>query len=88
MGLATLIAAAQSEYPKVEISADYSYVNINPQIISSQNASGGGGAFVYNFSSLFGIKADFQGYAAGTGISTYLKNQYGYTGAASGNGFT
>jgi len=44
--------------------------------------------FVYNFSSLFGIKADFQGYAAGTGISTYLKNQYGYTGAASGNGFT
>jgi len=44
VGLATLIAAAQSEYPKVEISADYSYVNINPQIISSQNANGGGGA--------------------------------------------
>ena len=88
MGLATLIAAAQSEYPKVEISADYSYVNINPQIISSQNANGGGGAFVYNFSPLFGLKADFQGYAAGTGISTYLKDHYGYAGSASGNGFT
>ena len=88
LGLVTLMAAAQSEFPKVEVSADYSYVSLHPQIITSQNANGGGGAFVYNFSSLFGIKADFQGYAAGTGISTYLKNHYGYAGAASGNGFT
>ena len=88
LALATLIAAAQSEYPKVELSGDYSYVSLHPQILTSQNANGGGGAFVYNFSSLFGIKADFQGYAAGTGLSTYLKNNYGYAGSASGNGFT
>lgn len=88
VGLVTLMAAAQSEFPKVELSADYSYVNLNPQIISSQNANGGGGAFVYNFSPLFGIKADFQEYAASTGISTYLKDKYGYAGAVSGNGFS
>jgi len=88
VGLVTLMAAAQSEFPKVELSADYSYVNINPQIVSSQNANGGGGAFVYNFSPLFGIKADFQGYASSTGISTYLKNKYGYAGSVSGNAFT
>ena len=88
LGLATLLAVAQSEYPKVELSGDYSYVSIHPQVISSQNANGGGGAFVYNFSSLFGIKGDFQGYAAGTGISTYLKDKYGFAGSASGNLFT
>lgn len=87
--LVTLVAAAQSgEFPKVELSGDYSYVSLHPQILTSQNANGGGGAFVYNVTSLFGIKADFQGYAAGTGISTYLKDHYGYAGSASGNGFT
>ena len=45
VGLAMLVAAAQTEYPKVEISAGYSYVNINPQVISSQNFSGGGERF-------------------------------------------
>jgi hypothetical protein len=83
-----MAAAAQSEFPKVELSGDYSYVSLHPQILTSQNANGGGGAFVYNFSPLFGLKADFQGYAAGTGISTYLRNTYGYAGSASGNGFT
>ncbi|HTV64620.1 MAG TPA: hypothetical protein VMD98_03395 [Bryocella sp.] len=86
--LLTMVAAAQSEFPKVELSGDYSYVSLHPQILTSQNANGGGGAFVYNFSSLFGLKADFQGYAAGTGISTYLKDHYDYAGSASGNGFT
>ena len=33
--LVTLMAAAQSEFPQVELSADYSYVNINPKMISS-----------------------------------------------------
>lgn len=88
VALVALMAAAQSEYPKVELSGDYSYISLHPQILSSQNANGGGGAFVYNFSPLFGLKADFQGYAAGTGISTYLKDKYGYAGSASGNGFT
>jgi len=88
VALVTMAAAAQSEFPKVELSGDYSYVSLHPQILTSQNANGGGGAFVYNFSPLFGLKADFQGYAAGTGISTYLRNTYGYAGSASGNGFT
>ncbi len=88
VGLATLMATAQSEFPKVEVSADYSYVNLNPQIVSSQNFNGGGGAFVYNFSSLFGLKADFQGYAGGTGWTKYLRDNYGFAGSASGNAFT
>lgn len=88
VGLVSLVAAAQTEYPKVELAGGYSYVNINPQVVSSQNANGGGGAFVYNVSSIFGIKADFMGYASSTGISQYLKNKYGYTGSASGNAFT
>lgn len=87
--LVTLVAAAQSEFPKVEVSADYSYVSLHPQVITSQNFNGGGGAFVYNFSSIFGIKADFQGYAGGTGWTDYLKNHgYPVTGSASGNAFT
>lgn len=86
--LVTVVAAAQSEFPKVEVSAGYSYVSLHPQIISSQNFNGGGGAFVYNFTSLFGIKADFMGYGGGTGWTTYLKNHYGYTGSASANAFT
>jgi hypothetical protein len=83
------IAAFSQEYPKVEFAGGYSYVNINPQVISSQNFNGGGGAFVYNFSSLFGIKADFDGYTGGTGWTNYLKNHgYPVTGAANGNAFT
>lgn len=68
VGLAALVASAQSEYPKVELVGGYSYVNLNPQFVSSQNLNGGGGAFVYNFTSIFGIKADFQGYTGGTGL--------------------
>ena len=86
--LATLVAAAQTEYPKVEVAGGYSYVNLNPQVASSQNFNGGGGAFVYNFSPIFGIKADFMGYTGGTGWSNYL-TQHGY-GAVnfSANAFT
>ncbi len=88
VALVAMAAAAQSEFPKVEVSGDYSYVSLHPQIITSQNLNGGGGAFVYNFTSLFGVKADFQGYAGSTGISTYLRNNYDYAGSVSGNAFT
>ncbi|MGA7462349.1 MAG: outer membrane beta-barrel protein [Candidatus Korobacteraceae bacterium] len=88
MALVTLGAAAQTEYPKVELAGGYSYVNLNPQIASSQNFNGGGGAFVYNFSSIFGIKADFMGYTGGTGWNNYLR-QHGYGDVnISGNAFT
>lgn len=35
--LITLVAAAQSEFPKAELAGGYSYVNLNPQIATSQN---------------------------------------------------
>ena len=87
--LAAVFSVGQ-DYPKIELAGGYSYVNFHPSLakITSQNFNGGGGAFVYNFSPIFGLKADFQGYAVGTGWSTYLKNNYGYAGSASGNAFT
>ncbi len=88
VALVTLAAAAQTEYPKVELAGGYSYVNLNPQIASSQNFNGGGGAFVYNFSSIFGIKADFMGYTGGTGWNNFLREKgYGSVNV-SGNAFT
>ena len=86
----TAVASLAQDFPKVELAGGYSYVNFHPSLanITSQNFNGGGGAFVYNFTPIFGIKADFEGYAVGTGWSTYLKNNYGYAGSASGNAFT
>ena len=88
--LAAVFSVAQTDFPKVELAGGYSYVNFHPSLaqITSQNFNGGGGAFVYNFSSIFGVKADFEGYAVGTGWSKYLKDNYGYAGSASGNAFT
>lgn len=86
--LITVAATAQSQYPTVELAGGYSYVNLNPQIFSSQNLNGGGGAFVYNFSPIFGLKADLMGYGGGTGWTTWLR-EHGYGAAsASGNAFT
>jgi opacity protein-like surface antigen len=88
--LAAALSVAQTDYPKIELAGGYSYVNFHPSYagITSQNFNGGGGAFVYNFSSIFGLKADFEGYAVGTGWTKYLKDNYGYAGSASGNAFT
>ena len=83
--LLTLVARAQGDYPKVELAGG----NINPQVITGQNFNGGGGAFVYNFSSIFGLKADFMGYGGGTGWTRWLQTHgYNLTGSASGNAFT
>ncbi len=84
--LATAFSMAQ-EFPKVELTGGYSYVNLHPNLapLTSQNMNGGGGAFVYNVSPLFGIKADFMGYAVGTGWTKQLQHD-GYTGAASASG--
>lgn len=88
--LVTVMSVAQDEFPKVELTGGYSYLNFHPSsaLITSQNFNGGGGAFVYNFSPIFGVKADFMGYAVGTGWTKDL-TKLGYTGAsASGNAFT
>jgi Outer membrane protein beta-barrel domain len=66
--LFTLGAAAQ-DYPKFEVPVGFSFVNVHPEqaALTSFNVFGGGGGFVYNFSPLIGIKADFMGYTQGTG---------------------
>ncbi|HVP50433.1 MAG TPA: outer membrane beta-barrel protein [Candidatus Bathyarchaeia archaeon] len=88
--MCTMTAFAQ-DVPKFEVAGGYSYVNFHPGLsqITSQNFNGGGGAFVYNITPLIGIKADFMGYAVGTGWTKKLIDAgYPVTGSASGNMFT
>jgi len=82
------IASFGQEYPKVEVPVGFSFVNVHPQVagISSFNVFGGGGGFVYNFSPLFGVKADFQGYTQSSGQKFYQDGQF--LGSVSGNLFT
>jgi hypothetical protein len=91
MLLALSAGAHAQEYPKIELAGGYSLINFHPglAVITSQNFNGGGGAAVYNITPLIGIKADFMGYAVGTGWTTKLINAgYPVTGSASGNLFT
>jgi opacity protein-like surface antigen len=73
--------------PKAEIAFGYSFINVHPEFpqISSYNINGGGAAFVYNVTPLFGIKAEFMDYTGGGGAQL---RKYGYTGNVSGNLFT
>ena len=88
MFLLSMTAFAQSEYPKFEVPIGFSFVNVHPNTpeITSFNVFGGGGAFVYNFSSLVGIKADFMGYTQGSGQKLYQDGTL--LGNVSGNVFT
>lgn len=81
-------ALAQDEYPKFEVPVGFSFVNVHPNTaqLTSFNVFGGGGGFVYNFSSLVGIKADFFGYTQGTGQKVYQDGEL--VGNVSGNLFT
>src|SRR5215831_1165207 len=91
MLLALSVTVIAQDIPKIELTGGYSYVNFHPGTsqITSQNFNGGGGAFVYNLTNLIGIKADFQGYAVGTGWTKKLIDAgYPVTGSASGNMFT
>jgi hypothetical protein len=86
---ACMIAVAQ-EYPKIEVPVGFSFVNVHPNLspITSFNVFGGGGGFVYNFSSILGVKADFNGYTQGSGLRSKLIGA-GYTvGNLQGNVFT
>jgi hypothetical protein len=80
------VSAAQ-DYPKAEVSFGYSFINVHPNFpqITSYNLNGGGAAFVYNFTPLFGIKAEFMDYTGGGGAQL---RALGYTGNVSGNLFT
>jgi opacity protein-like surface antigen len=87
--LLSMTAFAQ-DYPKIEVPVGFSFVNVHPDItpITSFNVFGGGGGFVYNFSPIIGIKADFEGYTQGSGLKDKLTSA-GYTvGNLQGNVFT
>jgi len=75
------VAALGQEFPAFELAAGYSFVNVHPNLapITSFNVNGGGAAFVYNFTSLIGIKVDFMAYDAGSTVMT--------CGAVAGNCF-
>jgi hypothetical protein len=84
----SMLVIAQDEYPKVEVPVGFSFINVHPNqaALTSFNVFGGGGGFVYNFSSLFGVKADFMGYTQGTGQKLSQDGQF--VGNVSGNLFT
>ena len=70
------LAAWSQEFPKAEIAIDYSYLHfqaidyktLNFDFGRAYNLNGGGGSLVYNFTRMFGFKADLQGYASKTQI--------------------
>jgi len=94
------LSAWSQENPKAEVSIDYSYVHYQAVDYEFPNfdfgrafsLNGGGGSFVYNFSHMFGFKAEFLGYDSGT--STVILppgNPFfpaGASGRVSGNLFT
>jgi opacity protein-like surface antigen len=68
------LAAWSQNYPKVEISINYSHVHFaaidfrtkHSEFYRAYNLNGGGGSVVFDFGRLFGLKAEFQGYASQT----------------------
>ena len=77
----------QSSAPKGEIAFGYSFINVHPDLppITSYNINGGVASFVYNFSPLWGIKAEFGDYVGNGGAQ--LKAA-GFNGNVSGNFFS
>jgi len=68
LGLALAFGGSALAQDKAEVSVDYSYSRFNPSssLADDQNLNGGGGSFAYYWKDLFGVKADFQGYASTT----------------------
>lgn len=64
LAVAALPAAAQ-DVPKVDISAGYSYLRVNPAdpTVSSFNSMGASGSFAWNLNNKVGIVADVGGYS-------------------------
>ena len=85
--LVTGLGCAQ-DFPKAEITADYSYFRANPGLPSyfnSQNLNGGGGDVTFFLKPMFGFKADLQGYGSYTQCT---KPGAPVAGCAQGNLFT
>ena len=69
LGIVLLFGAGAyaQDYPKVEVTADYSYIHANPQnnnIIGTFSLNGGGGSGAFYFSKYIGIEAEFEGYGS------------------------
>ena len=68
------LAAWSQDFPKAEIALDYSYMHfqaidyksLNYEFGRAYNLDGGGASFVYNFTRMFGFKAELQGYGSET----------------------
>jgi hypothetical protein len=62
--------AFAQDHPKIEVSANYSYMRFNPHnnlpALSAFSANGGGEAFSYFLTDMIGIKAEFAGYGGTT----------------------
>ena len=60
--------AQNSDSKQAEVSLDYSFASVYPvsNIANRHSLNGGGGTFAYFWKDLFGVKADFQGYASNT----------------------
>jgi outer membrane protein OmpA-like peptidoglycan-associated protein len=59
--------AVAQDYPKVELTIDYSYIHANPQnnnIIGTFSLNGGGGGAAFYITKHFGIEAEFEGYGS------------------------
>src|SRR5271165_4015740 len=86
--LFTAMSLVAQDYPKVVVPLGFSFVNVHPDVpqITSFNIFGGGGGFVYNFTPILGIKADFMGYTQGSGQKLTQNGQF--LGNVSGNLFT
>lgn len=87
------VAAMAQEYPKTELSFNYSYMHFAPAQANTDNKSlnGGGGALVYNLTNHFGIKMDLQGYNSFTDtfvLAPSASVPSGAHGTVSGNLFT
>jgi Outer membrane protein beta-barrel domain len=69
LGIVLLFGAGAyaQDYPKVEVTADYSYIHANPQnnnIIGTFSLNGGGGSGAFYFSKYIGVEAEFEGYGS------------------------
>lgn len=69
-----LLACVSAWAQRADVFGEYSYLHFSPTIggLSSRSFNGGGGGADLYFLKIFGVKADFMGYASTTFTKTYL----------------
>ena len=70
---AILLTSVTASAQRADVYADYSYLHFSPTItgLNSRSFNGGGAGADLYFLKIFGVKADFQGYASTTFTRTY-----------------